>query len=96
MKIIIESDKAREIDNKVKIIDRINKHKHRKASCILAEYITPMQKKEHKYITDYNIRYWINGGGTDGAYGWFTVEQLDQWLSIDSRYCPLNSFKGKI
>jgi hypothetical protein len=33
-----------------------------------------------KVNTEFEIRYWVNYGDDD-VYGWFTVEQIKQWLT---------------
>jgi hypothetical protein len=33
-----------------------------------------------KLNTEFEIRYWVNYGDND-VYGWFTVEQIKQWLT---------------
>lgn len=37
------------------------------------------QKKEHN--TKYDILYWINYSDNDNNYGWFTVEDIKEWLT---------------
>ena len=34
-----------------------------------------------KYNTKYDIRYWVNYSDDDDNYGWYTVEQIKEWLT---------------
>jgi hypothetical protein len=49
----------------------------------------PEAKK--KSNTEYDIKYWVNYGD-DETYGWFTVEQIKQWLETPE--LKLSSFGG--
>ena len=41
------------------------------------------KKKKEEWGTKYDILYWINYSDDDSNYGWYTVEQIKEWLSGD-------------
>ncbi len=48
-----------------------------------------------RYNTEYNIKYWVNYGD-DETYGWFTVEQIKQWLENQNvKLCSLGGTKSR-
>lgn len=52
------------------------------------------QLKE-KFKTQFDIRYWVNYGDNE-TYGWFTVEQIKQWLeNQDVKLCSLGGTKSR-
>lgn len=47
-----------------------------------AEYREEYKKKNN---TNYDIIYWINYSDDDNNYGWYTVEQIREWLTGDKK-----------
>ena len=47
-----------------------------------AEYREEYKKKHN---TKYDIIYWINYSDDDNNYGWYTVEQIREWLTGDKK-----------
>lgn len=43
--------------------------------------------KKKTMNTEYDIQYWVNGAGvgTENTYGWFTVEEVREWLTTDKK-----------
>lgn len=39
------------------------------------------EKQKKKHNTKYDITYWINYSDDDSNYGWYTVEQIREWLT---------------
>ncbi len=39
------------------------------------------EEKKGEYNTKYDIIYWINYSDDDGNYGWYTVEEIREWLT---------------
>lgn len=57
------------------------------------KWIDPERKDAIK--TDFEIMYWVNYGDDD-VYGWFTVEQIKEWLSTPKlKLCTLGGTKSK-
>ena len=38
------------------------------------------EKRKKEMNTEYDIMYWINYSDDDNNYGWYTVEQIREWL----------------
>jgi hypothetical protein len=43
------------------------------------------KKKKEDWKTKYDILYWINYSDDDSNYGWYTVEQIREWLEGDRK-----------
>ena len=39
------------------------------------------EEQKKKYNTNYDIMYWINYSDDDNNYGWYTVEEIKEWLT---------------
>jgi hypothetical protein len=40
-----------------------------------------LEEQKKKYNTKYDIMYWINYSDDDNNYGWYTVEEIREWLT---------------
>jgi hypothetical protein len=74
--------------------DEFDKTKHKYWMALSPSWINyknenPEAKTNNK--TEYDIKYWVNYGD-DETYGWFTVEQIKQWLETPE--LKLSSFGG--
>lgn len=43
------------------------------------------EEQKKKYNTKYDIMYWINYSDSDNNYGWYTVEEIREWLTGEKR-----------
>lgn len=43
------------------------------------------EEEKKKYNTKYDIMYWINYSDDDNNYGWYTVEEIREWLTGNKR-----------
>lgn len=43
------------------------------------------EEQKAKYGTQYDIMYWVNYSDDDNNFGWFTVEEIREWLTGDKK-----------
>jgi hypothetical protein len=43
------------------------------------------EKRKKELNTKYDIQYWVNYSDDDENYGWYTVEEIREWLTGDKR-----------
>jgi len=51
------------------------------------------EKQKKKYNTKYDIMYWINYSDNDDNYGWYTVEEIREWLTGKKKLVEIRSNK---
>lgn len=51
------------------------------------DYNDPINREERKkeLNTQYDIKYWINYSDDDNNFGWYTVEEIKEWLTGDKK-----------
>lgn len=53
------------------------------------------EREKEKINTIYDIMYWVNYSDDDDNYGWFTVEEIREWLTGDKKLKQIKLERGK-
>jgi len=51
------------------------------------------EKKKKEYDTKYDIIYWVNYSDDDDTHGWFTVEEIKEWLGGKKKLSEIHAEK---